>query len=149
GRSEEHEVSLASARSVLEAVSASPRLEVVPLVIGRDGAALGLEASARLLGAAPPPLPNGEARGRRHVGDPAEGGGACPGRPTRGAPGDRDADAEAPRTAGAAGDAEPARTAALARSLTDAGGSFDVVFPLLHGPFGEDGSVQGLLKLMG
>ena len=149
GRSEEHEVSLASARSVLEAVSASPRLEVVPLVIGRDGAALGLEASARLLGAAPPPLPNGEARGGRPVGDPAEGGGACPGRPTRGAPGDRDGDAEAPRTAGAAGDAEPARTAALARSLTDAGGSFDVVFPLLHGPFGEDGSVQGLLKLMG
>jgi D-alanine-D-alanine ligase len=25
----------------------------------------------------------------------------------------------------------------------------DVVFPLLHGPYGEDGSVQGLLKLMG
>ena len=26
---------------------------------------------------------------------------------------------------------------------------FDVVFPVLHGPYGEDGSVQGLLKLMG
>ncbi len=26
---------------------------------------------------------------------------------------------------------------------------FDVVFPVLHGPFGEDGSVQGLLKLAG
>ncbi|HVZ58573.1 MAG TPA: D-alanine--D-alanine ligase family protein [Patescibacteria group bacterium] len=25
----------------------------------------------------------------------------------------------------------------------------DVVFPLLHGPYGEDGTVQGLLKLMG
>jgi D-alanine-D-alanine ligase len=25
--------------------------------------------------------------------------------------------------------------------------NFDVVFPVLHGPFGEDGSVQGLLKL--
>lgn len=25
----------------------------------------------------------------------------------------------------------------------------DVVFPVLHGPFGEDGTVQGLLKLMG
>jgi D-alanine-D-alanine ligase len=36
-------------------------------------------------------------------------------------------------------------------SLTD--GSFvaaiDVVFPVLHGPFGEDGTVQGLLKLAG
>src|SRR3990167_10207240 len=27
--------------------------------------------------------------------------------------------------------------------------SFDVVFPVLHGPYGEDGSVQGLLKLVG
>lgn len=26
-------------------------------------------------------------------------------------------------------------------------GSLDVVFPILHGPFGEDGTVQGLLKL--
>ncbi len=26
--------------------------------------------------------------------------------------------------------------------------SFDVVFPLLHGPYGEDGAVQGLLKLL-
>ncbi len=28
-------------------------------------------------------------------------------------------------------------------------GEVDVVFPVLHGPFGEDGSVQGLLKLAG
>jgi D-alanine-D-alanine ligase len=28
-------------------------------------------------------------------------------------------------------------------------GSFDVAFPVLHGPYGEDGSVQGLLKLAG
>src|ERR1700681_3874572 len=26
-------------------------------------------------------------------------------------------------------------------------GSLDVVFPILHGPFGEDGTVQGLLEL--
>lgn len=26
-------------------------------------------------------------------------------------------------------------------------GKFDVVFPILHGPYGEDGTVQGLLKL--
>ena len=29
------------------------------------------------------------------------------------------------------------------------GGEFDVVFPLLHGPYGEDGAVQGLLELAG
>jgi D-alanine-D-alanine ligase len=28
-------------------------------------------------------------------------------------------------------------------------GGFDAVFPILHGPFGEDGTVQGLLKLAG
>jgi len=27
-------------------------------------------------------------------------------------------------------------------------GPIDVVFPLIHGPFGEDGTIQGLLKLM-
>ena len=32
-------------------------------------------------------------------------------------------------------------------SLSDLG-SFDVVFPLLHGPFGEDGTIQGLLEMM-
>jgi D-alanine-D-alanine ligase len=35
----------------------------------------------------------------------------------------------------------------LAKS--DFKGSVDVVFPILHGPFGEDGTVQGLLKLAG
>jgi D-alanine-D-alanine ligase len=30
----------------------------------------------------------------------------------------------------------------------DALGAIDVVFPLLHGPFGEDGTVQGLLELV-
>jgi D-alanine-D-alanine ligase len=34
-------------------------------------------------------------------------------------------------------------------NLTDSGRerSIDVIFPILHGPFGEDGTVQGLLKL--
>ena len=29
------------------------------------------------------------------------------------------------------------------------GSEFDIVFPLLHGPYGEDGTVQGLLELAG
>ena len=28
-------------------------------------------------------------------------------------------------------------------------GDIDIVFPILHGPFGEDGTVQGLLELLG
>jgi D-alanine-D-alanine ligase len=34
-------------------------------------------------------------------------------------------------------------------SDTPSAGSVDVIFPVLHGPFGEDGTVQGLLKLAG
>ncbi|MDR2716990.1 MAG: D-alanine--D-alanine ligase [Treponema sp.] len=33
--------------------------------------------------------------------------------------------------------------------LAECGPKLDVVFPILHGPFGEDGTVQGLLKLAG
>ncbi len=36
---------------------------------------------------------------------------------------------------------------ALRGSAAEALGSVDVVFPLLHGPFGEDGTVQGMLEL--
>ena len=35
------------------------------------------------------------------------------------------------------------------KSVATALGSVDVVFPVLHGPFGEDGTVQGLLELAG
>jgi len=44
----------------------------------------------------------------------------------------------------------------LSRELTVAGadgprslGAVDLVFPILHGPFGEDGTVQGMLELLG
>ena len=49
----------------------------------------------------------------------------------------------------------PESTASRELRYTDADGGFhslgdvDVVFPLLHGPFGEDGTVQGLLELTG
>jgi D-alanine-D-alanine ligase len=49
----------------------------------------------------------------------------------------------------------PESTASKELRYTDADGGFhslgdvDVVFPLLHGPFGEDGTVQGLLELTG
>ncbi len=36
---------------------------------------------------------------------------------------------------------------ALCGSAAEAMGDVDVVFPLLHGPFGEDGTVQGMLEL--
>jgi len=39
------------------------------------------------------------------------------------------------------------RTSMIQPSASAAIGKIDVVFPVLHGPFGEDGTVQGLLKL--
>lgn len=36
---------------------------------------------------------------------------------------------------------------ALRGTVAEAMGDVDVVFPLLHGPFGEDGTVQGMLEL--
>jgi D-alanine-D-alanine ligase len=38
---------------------------------------------------------------------------------------------------------------ALGRRLGEALASVDVVFPVLHGPYGEDGTIQGLLELAG
>jgi D-alanine-D-alanine ligase len=112
GRSGEHEVSLASAASVLGAID-QERYEVIPMGIAKDGHWLvggdPLRALAEASGVqlALPPAPP--------AAPPAETGLA--------------------RVATAGG--LPAGTAAR----------LDVVFPLLHGPYGEDGTVQGLLEL--
>ncbi|HVW81253.1 MAG TPA: D-alanine--D-alanine ligase family protein [Mycobacteriales bacterium] len=49
-----------------------------------------------------------------------------------------------------AGDGEPVAIPGDPTALPDAlGGPIDVAFPLLHGPYGEDGTLQGLLELAG
>jgi D-alanine-D-alanine ligase len=93
GRSSEHEISLASARSVAAALDPD-RYETVTVEIGRDGR-WALPAAA----------------GR-----------------------------ELPATAAAT---LPVPSASAPATLADV----DVVIPVLHGPFGEDGTVQGLLEL--
>ncbi|HEU4362120.1 MAG TPA: D-alanine--D-alanine ligase family protein [Mycobacterium sp.] len=48
--------------------------------------------------------------------------------------------------------ADPRRAGQLVTLAPGAGGvlgSVDVVFPVLHGPYGEDGTIQGLLELAG
>jgi D-alanine-D-alanine ligase len=107
GRSSEHEISLASARSVLEALDAE-RYDVTSVAIGRDGR-WELEA-----GAAPPAL---DTSGHGPVSDTGP-------RPGEALP-------------------VPASSGEVATTL----GEVDVVLPILHGPFGEDGTVQGLLEL--
>src|SRR5438067_189422 len=120
GKSEEHEVSLVSARSVMRELDPE-RYEVIPIGISRKGAWLAggdpwktLAHSQRIL----PQLSGGEPPARA----PAEV--ALVGRDAGGK---------------------------LMPLGPDAGGleaaPLDVVFPVLHGPFGEDGTVQGLLEL--
>jgi D-alanine-D-alanine ligase len=92
GRSSEHDISLASARSVLEALDPQ-RYDTVTVEIGRDG------------------------RWELGTGEPD----------------------------GSAAATLPVPTAKVPATL----GEVDVVFPVLHGPFGEDGTVQGLLELAG
>jgi len=96
GRSSEHEISLASARSVVAALDPA-RYAVVEIAIGRDG------------------------RWELATGTPSL----------------------AEKTI------ETLPVLAEAGSPARALGSVDVVLPILHGPFGEDGTVQGLLDLAG
>jgi D-alanine-D-alanine ligase len=96
GRSSEHEISVASARSVIDALD-SDRYDVETIEIGRDGRwELDSGATRELERPVAETLPV-----------PSHG--------------------SAPETLG----------------------SVDVVLPILHGPFGEDGTVQGLLELAG
>jgi D-alanine-D-alanine ligase len=96
GRSSEHEVSVASARSVIEALDPA-KYETVTVEIARDG--------------------------RWEIG------------PATRAALERDGRADT--------DSLPVPAAQVPATLSEV----DVVFPVLHGPFGEDGTVQGFLEL--
>jgi D-alanine-D-alanine ligase len=112
GRSAEHEVSLKSAKNIIDAIDKN-RYEVILIGIDRDG--------------------------RWRLGDGAkmlDAGSAETGIPE---PSSDDPDVAL----------VPGRQADQFISLAGAESpeAIDVVFPVLHGPFGEDGTVQGLLKL--
>jgi D-alanine-D-alanine ligase len=135
GRSGEHEVSLLSAASVLHAIDRD-KYEVVPIGITKDGRWLTAGDAENLL------------EGKlvvesRHLraGDPettqsaavlARGeSGVVPPEPVH-------------RKSGLV----PFQTdALLTRRASDRAINVDVIFPVLHGTFGEDGTIQGLLEL--
>ncbi len=120
GRSGEHEVSLLSAASVLGAIDRD-KFDVTPIGITKEGRWLAAADARSLL--------NGDAGavGRRlRAGDPATTPGAKllhEGIPTLMSP-------------------EPAAQGVAERAI-------DAVFPVLHGTFGEDGTIQGLFELAG
>jgi D-alanine-D-alanine ligase len=129
GRSAEHEVSLESAKNVYEAID---RERYNPVLIGIDKSGRWLLQGDSLF-----LLRGGDLREIRL----GEGGSPV---------------ALAPRSGGVLlGLKAPERNGggrAAGKDSAPAGGGelqtvLDVVFPILHGPFGEDGTVQGLLKL--
>jgi D-alanine-D-alanine ligase len=118
GRSGEHEVSLASAASVLGAMD-RVRYEVVPVGVTRDGQWLVGGDPLRAL---------------------AEQAGIRLALPVTAAPGP--AASEDGRTL------PPMSRVAVAGGLpATVAPTLDVVLPLIHGPYGEDGTLQGLLEL--
>lgn len=115
GQSGEHEVSLVSARAVIDALDPA-KYDVLPVGITREGRWLaGPGAMPALLAQADwAKLPGGAEIEKE------------------GAPDQR----------------ETALTTSQF-SMLNSQFSIDVVFPVLHGPMGEDGTVQGLLELAG
>jgi D-alanine-D-alanine ligase len=133
GRSSEHSISLASARSVLEALDSADH-DVVTVSIGRDGKwQLGGPGSHALgSGAQPRPI---EAKTTSEQGE------------TSGAETGVTASSGHGEGSGPEGPAETLPVPATSASVTQTLAEVDVAIPLLHGPFGEDGTVQGLLEL--
>ena len=131
GRSGEHEVSLLSAASILKAIDRK-KFEVVPIGITKEGRWLGAADAHGLLAG------DQSVSGRNlRAGDPEATPGAKllqEGMPTLMAP--------EPAT-------DPYGTSGFKRRLADKSAAIDVVFPVLHGTFGEDGTIQGLFELAG
>jgi len=117
GRSGEHEVSIRSAASVIDAIDRQ-KYDVVPIAISREGKWLSPAAAFQLLPAnaqslLPATIASGYQGAVAILGDPSHSG---------------------------------------LLSFEQTGGALtaqklDVVFPVLHGPFGEDGTLQGLLEM--
>jgi D-alanine-D-alanine ligase len=123
GRSGEHEVSVVSASSVMQHLDPA-RFEVVPIYVGKDGRWRVGGAFPRTLSASEAARLAAEAGDAGHEAHLA----AHPGRETVLA---------IDRAAGASG------------GTLVSGLALDAILPMLHGPYGEDGTVQGLLELAG
>ncbi len=129
GRSGEHEVSIMSARSVMRALDPE-KYEIIPVGITRQG--------RWIIGADPVKALESEdftgARFAAIFADPARQGLWA------------DTTAQVSSTNHLAVGSHP--NGSMESTLTSLS-QVDVVFPVLHGTFGEDGTVQGLLELAG
>jgi D-alanine-D-alanine ligase len=153
GRSGEHEVSLLSAASILRAIDRK-RYQVVPIAIDKQGRWLSGADADHLLAANPLAQPsllstlNQDAASSHQ----AAAGAAA------------EAAAEFAAAAAVLRSGEPldipplpphphaealeiASSAELAQPGNPLAASIDVIFPVLHGTFGEDGTIQGLFEM--
>ncbi|HEV2136806.1 MAG TPA: D-alanine--D-alanine ligase family protein [Terracidiphilus sp.] len=151
GRSGEHEVSLLSAASILNAIDRR-KFDVVPIGITKEGRWLASADAHELL--------NGtSAAGARQLraGDPEVTPAARllhEGIPTLFAPEPDNPPlvrSERSHTPIDSGRAAPVFAGSYSPSNITrlSGDSLDVIFPVLHGTFGEDGTIQGLFELAG
>ena len=117
GRSGEHEVSLASATSVMANLD-KKKYEVVPIGITKEGGWLLGTEPARLMAA------------EQHINHT------------------ENTETETTTAVTLTGDPRMRRLIPLesGEQLQD-NGALDVIFPVLHGPYGEDGTLQGLLDM--
>lgn len=106
GRSGEHEVSLASAASIIRGLDPQ-KYEAVPIGITKEGHWLAGAGAQKML---PEVLKTGQR---------------------------------------VAMSADPGDTALISLDGSARGQKLDVIFPVIHGTFGEDGTMQGLLELAG
>ena len=139
GRSGEHEISLLSAASVFKAIDKS-KFEVVPIGITKEGRwVTSADAEQLLFGKS---AGGGTRATQLRAGDPE----ATPGAAVL-AKGETVVVPPEPRRDATGNALVPFETDALARRATDRAINVDVVFPVFHGTFGEDGTIQGLLEL--
>lgn len=135
GRSGEHEVSLLSAASVLQAIDRD-KYEVVPIGITKDGRWLTSSDAENLLQGKliiePRHLRAGDPETTHPAAVLAQG----------------EAVIVPPEPMRREGGLVPFQTEATpTRRASDRAINVDVIFPVLHGTFGEDGTIQGLLEL--
>lgn len=119
GRSGEHEISLRSARSIIEAIDRE-KYDVVPVAITKEGKWIGPAQAAAMLPEETKRLVPGKIMSNTSqdvaiIGDPSHSG------------------LVALESVNETGVTQP----------------LDVVFPALHGTYGEDGTIQGLLDMAG
>jgi D-alanine-D-alanine ligase len=119
GRSGEHEISIRSARAVIDGIDRK-KYDVIPIAITKEGKWLGPAEAVKLLPQSTsrlvsPNILNSASHDVAIIGDPTYDG----------LTGLKDAGLQSTRQ------------------------RLDVVFPVLHGPFGEDGTIQGLLEMAG